>query len=73
MDTTYNTHHWHGEVSKQRDFEWTYLQKRSKDRLEKLINGKLNNSIYGLGTTRTMEEYINFSGIDYFDFTIKNN
>lgn len=73
MDTSYNTHHWHGEVSKQRDLDWTHLQQRSKERLKKLIKGELNNSTYGLGTTRSMEEYIEFSGIDYFNHTIKNS
>jgi len=70
-NVSYNTHHWNGEISKKRDFEWTYLQKRSKNRLEKLIKGKLNNSIYGLGTIRTIEEYIDFSGIDYFNYIVR--
>ena len=70
-NTSYNTHHWNGEISKKRDFEWTYLQKRAKDRLKKLINGKLNNSIYGLGSARTMQEYIDFSGIDYFNYIVR--
>lgn len=72
-NTSYNTHHWHGDISKQRDFEWTYLQKRSKERIKKLITGELNNSIYGLGSNRTIEDYINFSGINYFNYTIEDS
>ena len=71
--TKYETHHWSGDISKQRDFDWIYLQKRAKDRLQKLIYGKLNSSIYGLGKNRTIDEYIKFSGIDYFNYTIKDS
>lgn len=70
--TAYDTHHWSGDVSKQRDFDWTYLQKRAKERVKKLIYGELNRSIYGLGQDRTIQEYIQLSGIDYINFTITN-
>ena len=71
--TKYETHHWSGDISKQRDFDWVYLQQRAKDRLQKLIYGKLNSSIYGLGKDRTIDEYIKFSGIDYFNYTITDS
>ena len=71
--TKYENHHWSGDISKQRDFDWVYLQKRAKDRLQKLIYGKLNSSIYGLGKDRTIDEYIKFSGIDYFNYTITDS
>ncbi|MFX4155721.1 hypothetical protein ACOL23_12360, partial [Aliarcobacter butzleri] len=66
-----DTHHWSGDTSKQRDFEWTYLQTRAKKRLEKLIFGELNDSIYGLGNIRTLQQYIEFSKIDYFNLSFK--
>ncbi len=69
--TKYDSHHWSGDISKQRDFEWTYLQKRAKERIKKLINGELNHSIYGLGNVRTIKQYIDFSKIDYFNLTFK--
>lgn len=69
---SHNRHHWHGEISKQRDLDWVYLQKRSKDRLSMLIKGELNNSIYGLGTVRSIQDFINFSGIDYRHYTIND-
>ncbi|PWE19504.1 GlcNAc-transferase family protein [Aliarcobacter skirrowii] len=71
--TKYDTHHWSGEITKKRDFEWIYLQKRAKNRIKKLILGELNSSIYGLGNIRTIQDYINFSGIDYFNFSINDS
>ncbi|WP_418186273.1 GlcNAc-transferase family protein [Aliarcobacter vitoriensis] len=71
VNTKYDTHHWSGDTSKQRDFEWTYLQTRAKKRLEKLIFGELNDSIYGLGNIRTLQQYIEFSKIDYFNLSFK--
>ena len=71
--TKYENHHWSGDISKQRDFDWVYLQKRAKDRLQKLIYGKLNSSIYGLGKDRTIDEYIKLSGIDYFNYTVTDS
>jgi hypothetical protein len=38
-----------------------------------LIYGKLNSSVYGLGKDRTIDEYIKFSGIDYFNYTITDS
>lgn len=70
--TAYNSHHWHGDVSKNRDFEWTYLQKRAKERIKLLLTGDLNNSIYGLGTVRTLDDYNILSGIDYNKYTIED-
>ncbi len=69
--TKYDTHHWSGDVIKKRDFEWTYLQKRARERFKNLVYGNLNNSIYGLGNIRTIEDFINFSGIDYLNLNIK--
>lgn len=69
----YQSHHWSGEITKKRDFEWIYLQKRAKNRIKKLILGELNSSIYGLGNIRTIQDYINFSGIDYFNFSINDS
>lgn len=67
----YQSHHWSGEITKKRDFEWTYLQKRARERFKNLVYGNLNNSIYGLGNIRTIEDFINFSGIDYLNLNIK--
>lgn len=55
--------HWNDEEDKNRSIKWTTLQAKSKDRIERIIKGDLNN-IYGLGSTRTLSDYKNFTGID---------
>ena len=55
--------HWNEEEDKNRSVKWTTLQAKSKERIERIIKGKLSN-IYGLGTVRTLSDYKIFTGID---------
>ena len=55
--------HWNDEEDKNRSIKWTTLQAKSKNRIERIIKGDLKN-IYGLGSTRTLSDYKNFTGID---------
>lgn len=63
--TPHETHHWYGEADKQRAFSSAYLTERSKNRLTQLLCGDGLPGAYGLGGTRTLNEFISFSGIDY--------
>lgn len=65
----YQSHHWHGDVEKQRAYSSNHLTQRAKERLMKLVTGKPL-GVYGLGNVRTMEQYRELSGIDYKKFTI---
>jgi hypothetical protein len=67
--TAYETHHWHGNVEKQRAFTSAHLTARANERILKLVNGKPLGA-YGLGNVRTMAQYKELSGIDYQRFTI---
>ncbi len=67
----YITHHWHKSVEKKRSLNYAYLKNRSKERINRLFYGDgMKNSIYGLGTKRTLDDFIKFSGIDYKNKTI---
>jgi hypothetical protein len=58
--------HWDKDITQERVVHWGELQKRTTRRLEDLVNGK-DMGVYGLGRVRTMQEYIEFSGIDYLN------
>ena len=56
--------HWNEEEDKDRAIKWTDLQSKSKKKeLKRIIHQDLTN-IYGLGTSRTLNDYKNFTGID---------
>ena len=61
---SYSNHHWHPDWDKQRDYKWADLKAHAHDRLTKLLT---HHSLgrYGLGSTRSLEDYAAFSGIDY--------
>jgi len=61
--------HWDKDTTKERTVHWGSMQLRTTKRLEDLISGK-DMGAYGLGRVRTMQEYIEFSGIDYFNKTL---
>ncbi len=64
-NTAHNTHHWHPEWEKLRDFKFTTLAKHANLRLMDLLFERRDLGCYGLGTTRTLDEFARFSGIDY--------
>ena len=61
--------HWNEEEDKDRSVKWTDLQAKSKNRIERIINDGLKN-IYGLGGSRTLSDYKDFTGIDIKNKTI---
>ena len=66
------THHWHKSVESQRALNAEYLKARAIKRINRLLYGDgMKGSAYGLGSTRTLDEFIAFSGIDYKNKTIK--
>ena len=66
------THHWHKSVEGQRSIGSAYLRARAIKRINRLFYGDgMTNSPYGLGSVRTLDEFISFSGIDYKNRTIK--
>lgn len=62
---SYDTHHWHGEVDEKRAFNTMFLHTRAQMRLQRLILGELDNGAYGLGKVRTLDDFIELSGIDF--------
>ena len=70
--TNYENHHWHKSVESKRTMNYAYLKERSKKRVNRLLYGDgIKDSIYGLGSSRSLQEYIEFSGIDYVKRVIK--
>ena len=65
INTPHETHHWHGNVDTQRAFTGAYLTERAKQRLTQLLRGDGLPGAYGLGSVRTLNEFMAFSGIDY--------
>lgn len=65
VNIPHETHHWHGDIDAQRAFNGAYLTERAKLRLNRLLCGDGLPGAYGLGTVRTIDEFIAFSGIDY--------
>lgn len=58
------TRHWAEEEDGERNIRWWELNSRAEQRMTRIINGE-NFGVYGLGNVRTLEEYAEFSGIDY--------
>lgn len=70
--TKENRHlHWDKEDDSIRPFRWTELDMRSKQRMCDLVYNKKNLGAYGLGNVRTLEEFAEFSGIDYINKFVK--
>lgn len=64
-NTPHDTHHWHPDWEKQRDFKFTELTELAKQRLMDLLFERRDLGRYGLGKNRTLAEFAHFSGIDY--------
>jgi hypothetical protein len=64
-DTEHHSHHWHPEWERQRDFKWPTLTEAAKQRLMDLVYRHKNLGVYGLGSTRTLADFAQLSGIDY--------
>jgi len=71
VDVSYSAQHWHESVRDKRALTTSYLKKRSKLRLNRLLFGDgIPGSAYGLGSERSLADYSEFSGINYPDKTI---
>lgn len=58
--------HWNEEDEKHRAVKWNELDRLSKSRLTDLIFSRVEEP-FGLGTKRTVQEFINICGIDLFN------
>ena len=66
INTEYDSHHWNKNVQSKRVLSASYLKLRAISRVNRLFyEDGMSGSIYGLGSERTLEEFIIFSGIDY--------
>lgn len=63
--------HWDRDDDKNRQIPWHVLREISKKRLYDLIFKQKNLGKYSLGSSRTLEDFAKFSGINYIDRTIK--
>ncbi|QOY54000.1 glycosyltransferase [Candidatus Sulfurimonas marisnigri] len=71
INTEYSSQHWNKSVESKRTLSASYLKIRAIKRINRLFYGDgMRDSIYGLGDKRTLDEYINLSGIDYKNKTI---
>lgn len=67
---SYDTHHWHGEIVKQRDYSYEHLLSRSLKRMNLLLSGEGGLGVYDLGKLRSLQDFAHLSGIDYKRFII---
>ena len=65
------TVHWDEAEDKQRTVRWWQHDERSKARLRALLYEGADLGIYGLGTERSLQDFADFSGVDYLTRTIK--
>lgn len=56
--------HWAEEEDAERPVRWWDLNTRASQRMADIVNGK-DLGVYGLGRVRTIEDYAQFSGVDY--------
>ena len=66
--SAYKKRFWNDDVEKQT--AWRALNERSFNRLQKIVTGD-DMGIYGLGTRRSLHDYIRFTGIDYLNKKIE--
>ena len=64
-DKHHDEHHWYGSVNSERAFSSEFLTERAKKRLFQLFCGDGLPGVYSLGKDRSLEEFIEFSGLDY--------
>jgi hypothetical protein len=64
-NTEHHSHHWHSCWEQQRDYQWTELQERAKQRLINLLYHQTLNESWGLGDIRSLNEFAELTGIDY--------
>jgi Glycosyltransferase (GlcNAc) len=68
----YRTTVWGDKILEEtRNEKWWQIDQRSKQRLGSVCRGEIRGA-YGLGTERSLHEYIQYCGIDYFARTIND-
>lgn len=68
----HKTHHWHPDWDKGRAEKWGELKAMAKNRLECLLGGG-RLGVYGLGTDRSIQDFADYSGIDYLNRKVNRN
>lgn len=63
------TRHWSEEEDSGRTERWWDFNNRANSRMNQIVHGK-DFGVYGLGRERTIQEYAEFSGIDYVNKTL---
>ncbi|MCX6076306.1 MAG: hypothetical protein NTW78_05385 [Campylobacterales bacterium] len=72
INTEHLTHHWHKSVDDKRALNSTHLTNRAKERILRLFYGDgMKDTVYGLGSIRSLDEYIAFSGVNYKNNIVK--
>ena len=61
----HNSHHWHPDWEKQRDFKFSQLNALAETRLMDLLYQQRDLGRYSLGTVRTLNDFAQLSGIHY--------
>lgn len=61
--------HWREDLEARRTIKWTERRRRGRQRLNDLLSGRLE-APYALGTARSLEDFIERSGIDYLNLRI---
>lgn len=69
-DNAYTTHHWHKDWDQKRDYAWHELRASAIERLIKLLYEQQDLGAFGLGSVRTLQQFAEFSGIDYLQKTM---
>ncbi|MFP4276152.1 MAG: GlcNAc-transferase family protein [Wenzhouxiangella sp.] len=65
-----NSLHWRTDLEAQRSVKWPERRRQARQRLADLVTGRLS-SPYGLGTARTIQAFVERSGIDYPHFALE--
>jgi hypothetical protein len=60
-----DAHHWRTDLEEIRRIKWVARKRISEKRLADLIECKDANGHFGLGIVRSLDQFIDFSGIDY--------
>ena len=68
-DNCYRPKHWTKEIDEQRNVRWWELQKFAHARFDQLVAGA-DLGVYSLGKVRSIEDYREFSGVDYLNKTL---
>jgi hypothetical protein len=70
VETSHRELHWSPDVDEKRNQRWWDLDNKSKERMTNLLHRNKDLGVYGLGKSRSLVEYANFSGIDYRNKTL---